>query len=208
MKRTLQFNRTDRDITDAFLKLLLKQPFEKITIQNILDEAMINRSTFYQHFTDKYALLESLQAKYMSELTSYVTSINTNTHNLSLDQIDLLIEGYFVQNYQILRILLKIKTEHFDIVQQMQSYFENYFKTQSNGELSELDANMISCLFVNFLIYYINHDDLSGNYSTIMFNCFLKIAIQFFRLENNESTTADIIQLIQQHSLEKIDVTI
>lgn len=208
MKRPLQFNRTDRDISDAFLKLLLKQPFEKITIQNILDEAMINRSTFYQHYNDKYALLESLQAKYMSELTSYISTVTTDTHNITLDQIDLLIEGYFVQNYQILRILLKIKTEHFDIVRQMQSYFEDYFKTQSNGELSDMDANMISCLFVNFFIYYINHDDLSGNYSTIMFNCFLKIAIQFFRLENNESTTADFIQFIQRHSLEKSDVNI
>ena len=44
MKRVNQFERTDRDITNALLSVMERKPFEKITVQDILKEAMINRS--------------------------------------------------------------------------------------------------------------------------------------------------------------------
>lgn len=37
MKRTNQFERTDRDITNALLALMDKKTFEKITVQDILE---------------------------------------------------------------------------------------------------------------------------------------------------------------------------
>ena len=58
MKRIKQFERTDRDITNALLLLLEKNRFEKITVAQIIEEAGINRSTFYQHFSDKYEIVE------------------------------------------------------------------------------------------------------------------------------------------------------
>lgn len=45
-------------IRDAFVKLLDEKRFRNITINDIADSAMINRSTFYLHYTDKYDLLE------------------------------------------------------------------------------------------------------------------------------------------------------
>ena len=44
MKRIKQFERTDRDITNALLLLLEKNRFEKITVAQIIEEAGINRS--------------------------------------------------------------------------------------------------------------------------------------------------------------------
>lgn len=61
MKRIKQFERTDRDNTNALLLLLEKNRFEKITVAQIIEEAGINRSTFYQHFSDKYEIVERLQ---------------------------------------------------------------------------------------------------------------------------------------------------
>lgn len=58
---------------------------------------MINRSTFYQHFTDKYAVLESLQEKYVTEMTETVKVIQQK-EEIALVQIDSIIESYFVQN--------------------------------------------------------------------------------------------------------------
>lgn len=37
--------------------------------KDILDEAMINRSTFDLHLSDKYAILERLQEKYIAGMT-------------------------------------------------------------------------------------------------------------------------------------------
>lgn len=39
-------------------RLVLKEPFEKITIKQITDGAGVIRVTFYNHFQDKYDLLE------------------------------------------------------------------------------------------------------------------------------------------------------
>lgn len=53
----LQNERTKKLIYLGFRDLLTKESFSKITINEIADEAMIHRSTFYTHFNDKYDLL-------------------------------------------------------------------------------------------------------------------------------------------------------
>ncbi|MBR4706727.1 MAG: TetR/AcrR family transcriptional regulator C-terminal domain-containing protein [Pseudobutyrivibrio sp.] len=50
--------KTRRQIVNAFLKLLKEKGFDKITIQDIADEADINRGTVYLHFEDKYNLMD------------------------------------------------------------------------------------------------------------------------------------------------------
>ena len=49
---------TDELIAEGFKKLARKHPIDKITISQITDEAGIIRSTFYNHFEDKYDLLK------------------------------------------------------------------------------------------------------------------------------------------------------
>ncbi|MFZ3108240.1 MAG: TetR/AcrR family transcriptional regulator, partial [Lactococcus raffinolactis] len=46
-KVDLRVKRTNKLITQAFIKLLRSKTFDKITINDISDEAMINRATFY-----------------------------------------------------------------------------------------------------------------------------------------------------------------
>ena len=45
-------------LADSFKTLALKKPIEKITIREITDGAGVIRVTFYNHFQDKYELLE------------------------------------------------------------------------------------------------------------------------------------------------------
>jgi len=45
-------------LADAFKQLVLEKPIEKITIKEITDRAGVIRVTFYNHFQDKYELLE------------------------------------------------------------------------------------------------------------------------------------------------------
>lgn len=48
----------DALLAESFKELTLKQPIEKITIKEITDRAGLIRPTFYNHFQDKYGLLE------------------------------------------------------------------------------------------------------------------------------------------------------
>ena len=49
---------TKKDIALSFLKLLERKPFRKITVRNIVEECGINRTTFYYHYRDVYAIIE------------------------------------------------------------------------------------------------------------------------------------------------------
>jgi AcrR family transcriptional regulator len=52
--------RTRKWIMEAFTNLLQKKPMTAITVQDIADEADINRATFYAHFSDKQELFDHL----------------------------------------------------------------------------------------------------------------------------------------------------
>lgn len=61
--------RTRKLILAAFEALLAEKGFEAITVQDITERADINRTTFYAHFPDKYALLDySISRMFMDEL--------------------------------------------------------------------------------------------------------------------------------------------
>lgn len=49
---------TKQSLINAFLQLVSKKDFEKITIADITKGAQVNRATFYAHFNDKYELLD------------------------------------------------------------------------------------------------------------------------------------------------------
>ena len=45
--------RSRRMLMDSLAKLMIKKAFEDISIQDIADEATLNRATFYLHYPDK-----------------------------------------------------------------------------------------------------------------------------------------------------------
>ena len=51
--------RSRRMLMDALVKLLAHKEFDDISIQEITDEATLNRATFYLHYPDKNALLQA-----------------------------------------------------------------------------------------------------------------------------------------------------
>lgn len=59
MKRNdLRVVKTLRQIDRALLVNISQNPFQKVTVDMICEQAMINRSTFYKYYRDKYDLLD------------------------------------------------------------------------------------------------------------------------------------------------------
>jgi AcrR family transcriptional regulator len=52
--------RSRRMLMEALARLLTKKEFEDLSVQEISDEATLNRATFYLHYADKNALLQAM----------------------------------------------------------------------------------------------------------------------------------------------------
>ena len=59
-KTDLRIIKTKKILFDTLIKLMKQKNFERIKISDICEEALINRSTFYSHYEDKYDLLMDL----------------------------------------------------------------------------------------------------------------------------------------------------
>ncbi|MFN8623731.1 MAG: TetR/AcrR family transcriptional regulator [Chloroflexota bacterium] len=52
--------RTQRLVTGAMAELLQEKPYDRITVQDILDRADVGRSSFYAHFRDKQDVVQAV----------------------------------------------------------------------------------------------------------------------------------------------------
>jgi AcrR family transcriptional regulator len=52
--------RSRRMLMEALARLLIRKEFEDVSVQEIADEATLNRATFYLHYADKNALLHAM----------------------------------------------------------------------------------------------------------------------------------------------------
>ncbi len=60
--------RSRRMLMEALARLLARKELADISVQEIADEATLNRATFYLHYTDKNALLQAMTAARFRDL--------------------------------------------------------------------------------------------------------------------------------------------
>lgn len=57
----LRIVKTRRAIHDAFMQIRATTPLEKVRVRDICERALINKSTFYNHYDDVFALSDELE---------------------------------------------------------------------------------------------------------------------------------------------------
>ena len=70
-------NRTLSTIIDGFNRLISEHDFQKISVEMIMQEAGVSRSTFYRYFKDKY---EVMNANYKNLLDYYISPERSNNY--------------------------------------------------------------------------------------------------------------------------------
>jgi AcrR family transcriptional regulator len=74
----LRVRRTRKMIQEALLELTVEKGYPNITVQDIADRAMVNRSTFYRHYLDK----DDLLVQYMDEVAALTSEDDAAVDNL------------------------------------------------------------------------------------------------------------------------------
>lgn len=95
--------KTKKNLYEGLLEVMKEKEFEDIKVSDICDKAMTNRSTFYDHFSDKYELLTSLIEDLKKEL---MNSLKNN-----IQETESLKEHYMM----IIKLLINHIDENVDI---------------------------------------------------------------------------------------------
>jgi AcrR family transcriptional regulator len=66
----LRVRRTRKLLQQALIELTIEKGFAAVTVQDIAERAMVNRTTFYRHYLDKYDLLD----QYMNDVYELTAS--------------------------------------------------------------------------------------------------------------------------------------
>ena len=96
-KQDLRVIRTKKMIITAFLSLVQEKGYEAVTIQNIADEAMINRATFYAHFKDKPDLYDYIMDFAVSKMSLILNADKLNNSQfIQIKTIELTLKKVFM----------------------------------------------------------------------------------------------------------------
>lgn len=98
--------RSKKLIREAFLELINEKPLEKITVTDIVNRADINRRTFYAHFQDVRALVESIEDETIDKLREVL--IETHNDNFFIDPLSQLLKvaEFLESNINFYRIII------------------------------------------------------------------------------------------------------
>ena len=86
-KNNLRFQENENIMIDVFVELLKRKPFEKISVKDICDESLVNRTTFYAHFQDIFELKEHAEQRFEKELLNELEINNEINHKELIKQI-------------------------------------------------------------------------------------------------------------------------
>ncbi|HRS65935.1 MAG TPA: TetR/AcrR family transcriptional regulator [Spirochaetia bacterium] len=159
--------KTREAIFTAFNTLLSEKKYSNITVQEIIDEANVGRSTFYSHFETKDALLKEMCTDLFDHVVSNHAESET-THDFSASDSD--------TDSMITHILYHLRDNRRNIVGILSGesgelflrYFKQYlcgiFTEQLKDRVLNKDVpvsfliNHISCSFVEMIIWWIQNN--------------------------------------------------
>lgn len=146
-KRDLRKVRTETAIKKAFYDLLSeKTSFAAITIQDIADKAMINRSTFYAHYYDKYDLLE----KYSSDLFSEIKDLSLISYNdQSRNSIRSQLESLFNKIFEHIFSYSAFYKVMYNELPELRAEFEEIITSQINCRFARISEKHLQSFGIN-----------------------------------------------------------
>lgn len=93
-------------LQDSLIELMSKKPISKITIKELCENADINRTTFYAHYTDQYDLLRKIEDETLSWATEAITVLIGKTDKHETLKVLEGIFQYMVENSGHLQVLM------------------------------------------------------------------------------------------------------
>ena len=192
MPENPQFIRTDKAIKQALISLLQTKSFEKITVQDILDETPVTRSTFYKHYHDKYEIAEKMQEDFFESQMALRKAAHENAGSLSTSLLKV-----NQQNRELMNALLKIHTENVDLRQALADQSIQYYMSGKTGEHPEIEAEIFAQAITAFQLSEYNTETHAFEY---MHDVFISVMLRLIGAADDE----ELYKLLKKKTVTRI----
>lgn len=106
MKQNRKTQYTRMVLKDSLIELMKKKSISGITIKELCENADINRTTFYAHYTDQYQLLKSIEDETLAWVKDTIASFSGKTaKNGFIQDIERVFE-YIIENKNHIQVLM------------------------------------------------------------------------------------------------------
>lgn len=153
-KEDLRIVKTKKNLYEGLLLLMKDKTFEEIKVSDICRVSLTNRSTFYDHFNDKYELLSSLIKDLENELEIKLKE-NTNLETA---------KDYYMKMIELL----------FDHLGENISIYNSIIKNNNNSIANDM---MRDTLLNDVKKHIENNDKYNGNIPTDIITTFYVSAV-------------------------------
>ncbi|WP_018751913.1 TetR/AcrR family transcriptional regulator [Paenibacillus sanguinis] len=184
-KTDLRIRRTKQSIRKAFYELIQEKGYEAITIQDIADQAMINRNTFYLHYQNKPDLLDTCMNELLGELKEAVVLCPISMSPFSLSLLETVMQTvleHISLNMTFYRSMLIEENRIYPFQAKMEKIIkdklmEGWKPAQENSVLAiskELLIEYLGSAFMGIVIWWIKKDkplpadEVSSQFSRIV----------------------------------------
>ena len=192
MTGNIQYLRTDRAIQSALLSLLGKKSFEKITVQDILDETPVSRATFYKHFHDKYEIVEKIQ----DEVLNTHKELRNAMAQASPEQMPALVERFSLRYKEISQLLMTVKTERVNLPIALVQESEEHYLATSDSPTRELEAKVYAAATTSLMVALL--DDKLDYPADKGFDAIMAVCLRLLGLPDDTELKQKILQRRKQ----------
>jgi len=108
MKESRKTQYTRKALADGLIELMKTKPFDRISVKELCDYADINRSTFYAHYEDIYALLHFVEEDTLAWMRQVVGELSgkwQEGREATVRSLERLFEC-MIENSKYLRVLM------------------------------------------------------------------------------------------------------
>lgn len=167
-KKDLRVIKTRNALYKTLLELMKEKSFEEIKVSDICEHALINRSTFYSHYEDKYELLkdaiDDIKNSLIQELSKNTNITNTKEYYLEMiklflnnieDKRDIYL-GIMINNRNSIMVDIIYDVLDHDIT----SRLKNEKKNKSNKIPTHIVAKFYLGAVFNVGIEYLRNNNL------------------------------------------------
>ena len=126
---------TQMVLKQSFLKLLKEKPVNRITVKEVCALAQLNRATFYAHYSDCFALMESIENELIDAFEKSLRYVNSFDVTALIEAIYDMVD----QNQAACRVLILGNTSSTVLMRMKEDSIAYWQKELPNASETELE---------------------------------------------------------------------